>query len=344
MPKKHLLFLVHGMGDHKDGWADAPTTVLRNAYEEYGLSPAFDDQVVIEPLSYSALFATYVSTMQGRIDALAKLPLPANAGGIGKQVIETTQGLTTDSWFVEYFGDVLLYAFTPIRNQVIAHVAAQLTAKLQQHQPYAWSIVAHSQGTRVMHDVLQAMYSHPTNPLPTKPTLYMTIANVSRLFEPYLPKPEVYKSLVYPGGVRSGCCYHFVDVAHQLDPFTWFRPFEPSAGWAGGGPYRDGRFLELSVPARALLNPNPHNLEQYLTWPATHVPVLRALFDLSPNDPSIITAADIARETEDFYEQVIRNSLDPHIEKLKKLRDKAVTTERALVKLAGEFGTLMESV
>ena len=162
----NVLFLVHGIGQHGEKWAEAedgPITALEASVKQYPYfsGKKLSDLVDLVPIRYDDIFDRILETWAD----LAK-GITENAGAISKQAITDTLthlGKMGDdkNTFLRYGGDVILYRgfklfAQRVQIRVITTIAEVITKKLKQPSPtpVRFSILAHSMGTAVIHDAL----------------------------------------------------------------------------------------------------------------------------------------------------------------------------------------------
>lgn len=286
MPK-HVIFLVHGLGDTVPGWSAPVQELIKQKYQLYKISTLgkFDNDFAFKELNYNHVFEGHIETWKENASAVTNI---LEASGIQSDLLSTLMGFSSKAARKEFANthvlDVVLYRFMKgIKSQVISHISEQLVGKLNEASTVpTYSIICHSLGTAVMHDVMQANLTTPHFPLSTAhgvPEVYMTLANVSRVLED--SDTNVYSSAVRPrlqDNNRLYGCNQFINVAHMLDPFTMVRTFKP--GWKKGAakPLNSLKFDSYqALRIAGLTGFNAHDLEHYLAHPGTHVPLFRGL-------------------------------------------------------------------
>jgi hypothetical protein len=275
---KHLLFLVHGMGVHRDAaWANGPITKLKELSSSY---PFFTDRPLAELVEFKPI--QYDHVLSSVLDRWEKLPVDVTAfatqaGLPHADALGWLQGISAEEsdFFWTHAADVLIYrCFGLERTAIQAHVVAELSREIQKHkaadQEAPCSLLSHSLGTAVAHDCLQAMgtqtftdHANALAPQHFRFNALITLANVS----PILSQP--YDSIVRPGprGNPQSYCLEFLNARHEFDPFTLLTPFQPT-GWG---------FAYASAKVRHVRQWNVHDLEHFLEHPAVHVPLFNAL-------------------------------------------------------------------
>ncbi len=286
MPK-HVLFLVHGMGDTVPGWSTPVQELIKQKYQLYKISKIkkFDNNFVFKELNYNYVFEGHIEKWKESASAVTNI---LEASGIESELLSTLEGFSSKAARKEFASthllDVVLYRFMKgIKSQVISHISEQLVGKLNETSTVpTYSIICHSLGTAVMHDVMQANLTTDHFPLSTAhgvPEVYMTLANVSRVLED--SDTNVYTSAVRPrlkDKNRLCGCNQFINVAHKLDPFTMVRTFNPAWKKGSAKPLNNLKYdsyQQLSISG--ITGANPHDFEHYLEHPGTHVPLFRNL-------------------------------------------------------------------
>jgi hypothetical protein len=288
----HYIFMLHGMGAPKKGWSKDAVKVLKDSYVKY---PYLSSQISFEErfkpieLEYGSKFVEIVNAWSTNASAIGPLAEGVNNSQVTKLVGWLKGAGNVDDNFVwSHAADVLLYRlFADVREQIKVHVANQIIAKLNELKSSndKWSVIGHSLGTAVAHDTLDMIWK---GELPdgsdtgfeakhNQASAVAMIANVSRVLQINEP---VYESTVKPGpvgGNKSGCV-NYLNVRHELDPFTFpkmFRPLEwPSKALADSGAYH---YLEVDHYHKK----NIHDLAHYFKNPAVHIALFRKLTNYS---------------------------------------------------------------
>src|SRR6266853_853163 len=197
MPNKHIIFLVHGMGQFPDAsWSKASQDTLSNLYSAYSPINAvpFDQLFEFQPIQYSKEFEDLRATWRNSAAALGTAIASTGLNSDLINELDSLAGATNKNTFMNtHVLDVLLYRFAKqtaatVRETVRQQIYSRLN-QLSATEPRNWSIIAHSLGTAVVHDALHEAYSEaPTANAGnlagiTRPTLVAMIANVSRVLE-----------------------------------------------------------------------------------------------------------------------------------------------------------------
>lgn len=289
----HLVFLVHGMGVHKQSWSTDYVDAIAAAYDQYPSLKGLPLKELFRfvPISYDEIFRELVGNWSDAAELIASAS--TETGAPVSKLTDWLKGADKlDGNFKwTHAADVLLYrGFSLVRERVCAHVAAQLVKAIKQHITdegiSRWSVIAHSLGTSVIHDTLARLWD-PKASMPggiafstgnEQAQLIAMIANVSRVLEtdPY----DVYESSVKPGRNAQpdrGCNY-YLTVRHVYDPFTIPSMFRPQM-WPD-------ELTLLAKPARYVYSEvdhihqwNVHDFGHYLKHPRVHVPLFRRLTD-----------------------------------------------------------------
>jgi hypothetical protein len=164
MPK-NVIFLVHGMGKHPEGWSgakDGPVAALVEAAKAYpGFSDAdpLSNSVEFVEIAYDDLFDRIVTQWQTlaadlrAVSAFAPAQLAALTDAIA--------GLDpAQNWYASHALDVILYrGFAPVRRIVQLRVALQIMRTIADLGTAGrrFGVIAHSLGTTVAHDALHRL-------------------------------------------------------------------------------------------------------------------------------------------------------------------------------------------
>lgn len=182
MASKNVLFLVHGIGDHQEGWsaldAGGPATTLVACAEHYvdrfgpeAGGPLTNSLELVE-IRYDHIFEEvrndWNSLASGLTQKLSAGPDPALVGEVAQFISQATD---PESWWARYALDAVMYKGFRLVREVVKHsVAAQLASgiasRVGEISDPRFSILAHSLGTAVTHDALQllgttAWMNHP---------------------------------------------------------------------------------------------------------------------------------------------------------------------------------------
>jgi len=275
---KHLIFLIHGMGQYgafdaagtwtpdKDGWAKDATEALTDVYEScvapirsgatYGPWPKkFSERFEICPIYYDDIFQEYWAAWNKQAGSLTAA---LSAGGAiapdAKKLAESFANVfgkdKTDAFQYTHLGDCVLYAAATVQQQIKTRVANAIVGKLSQqnfHQNYSgWSVIAHSLGTSVFHHTYAQLLNGlgASAGLLSGPTIVAMLANTAAVIP---GTGTTYPASVQPVNADGFSPKIYLSAAHQNDIFTRLAPFNP--GWSSS---LDGPFINLSGLSRFL--------------------------------------------------------------------------------------------
>ena len=214
--RKHVLLLVHGMGDNvnDDGtvqtdWPDNAKQALKEVYERYATLNAvpFGERLEVVAVNYDSVFNNLLKRWADQSRELRGIGVPID-GIVGDVFNWLDNGRKQEDNFAwTHLADVILYRFfSPVRQRVKTYVAKQFKAALKptnEGSVSSWSVIAHSLGCVVTHDVLHAMDATSPNEdgisildamVPSASVVAM-ISNVSKVLENDI---DVYDSQVVP--------------------------------------------------------------------------------------------------------------------------------------------------
>jgi hypothetical protein len=291
----HVLFIVHGMGDHLPTWSHEHVALLDQLLSGYavakGSSTPFTDRVNVEEITYDALFDHHVLAWGQRVEALAQfgkehgIALPRTLTLLSG----STLAVDAKKFVWETLLDPVLYrGARVVRNDVRAIVCGQVLEKwdwyLSQPRrgvaPVNVSFLCHSLGTIVTSDVLAHIgegrdkASKPFSAAKQSIHLLCTLANVTQLGPPGLIDIDSLKSVVRPTsapkvkGFPRNYLSHYVNARNEYDPFCWWQRFAPT-GWGAGYTEVDVDHLRVAFP---------HDYLHYLRHPKVHIEFFRAMF------------------------------------------------------------------
>ncbi len=320
---KHILFCIHGMGEHDKTWQEAGLKVLKSAFDEYPLlkkNLKFDDVFDVVPLLYSDEFdqlrerwATDLGAVKQALGNQLEADDTSERQRLERKMDDIAEwaGGGGDTFFATHAMDVLLYRFfKTVRMNVHVQIADQILAKLTKAASTpSWSVLAHSMGTAVVHNTLHAMYEsklngHSLRVEDTRPRVIAMVANVGRVLQ--LPALPVYKSRVQPGSVLARrCCMFYLNIRHRLDPFTVPKPFDPDS-WPDPKIFNSRQYQHIR-PSHFLLDKpeQVHDFDHYLRNPRVNGRLFQTLLgeDLVPD-------SDIAAAIATFDAQVVNDATD----------------------------------
>lgn len=301
--RKHVLFIVHGMGMYvaEDGddikpdnqWSEAVADVIREQYQQYpGLSiKPFDEVFEVVHINYDSIFHRILKRWQDSAREIKNAGV--GAAEIATRMVGWLDGGADleDNFGWSHAGDAVLYHyFVLVRQWVKVHVARQFDDHLKPNADGAvtqWSVVAHSLGTSVTHDVLHAMdqTTPPDGDIPIldamvgNANVIAMLGNVSKTLE---TDAKVYQSAVKPftsQGVPT-VCNEYLSCNNRLDPFVTEalmlpKRFDPSGVPAWDQARQEETFLDIEISNVHELN--VHSAKNYLVNPAVHIPLFERM-------------------------------------------------------------------
>lgn len=296
---RRLLFLLHGVGEHGAGWADAPggpASVLRQCSGRFAAfrKRPLDARARLVALSYADILdaaaarwrksavdgaggaARRAGELIRRSEWLARAAdaLEKGAGALLPELAELAGALPAlDGLWPDHASDVAAWrADGRCRDEVRRHVGAELRATLlplaEDGAPVAAVFAAHSLGTAVAHDVLDDLGRRwlatrgPFSPRRWRWRAAFMLADVSRLLAVGGPESLLRAG---PDGDAASWARRLYEVRHAWDPIDRAVP--------KADPLRRGsKRLDVGHAWRA----NVHSFGHYLEHPAVHIPLLRA--------------------------------------------------------------------
>lgn len=358
---KHILFLVHGMGVYVDGdgkpanaWHNKAQQAIvdaANRSETLDLLSLKKDQILkkvqFEPINYDHIFNRLAGGWQKKGGELAKFP---GFEGLGN--IFANAAKLKDNFLWTHAADVLMYKIPYVRNAVKHYVLSQIMRVLNENDRPRWSIVGHSLGTAVTHDVIdlyEKIY-RGEEVWAERPDLVAMIANVSRILQS--GGTSVYSSNTVPG--PTGASRFFLSADHNLDPFTQIRKFRPPPT----GPFSGEAFISahgldhIALPdnfdfgtavqdvSEFIVNNNPHGFAYYMANPRVHLPLISKITGREVSESEIEVAEDdYMAGVSGKAEKSIRDFLEAKAKKVAGL-DSIEDLNRE--QLAQKFKTLLE--
>jgi len=280
---------VTAAGEADDSWSKDAAAALKEQYDKYAFvrRKPFEERFEVVHINYDTEIAKLIKRWQTESQSILGAGVPA-AVPAAKLVRWLDGGAEQDDNFAwTHAACVILYRFFPLmRQRLKIHVANQIQRALAPNAQGAvstWSVIAHSLGTIVVHDVLHAMDATTPNEagisvldtmVPSAQVIAM-IANVCKVLENDV---NVYQSLVVPQSMvqNQSCCFSYFNCHNQLDPFVRPQPFAPSdANPAWTLAKSNGTYLDIETANAHELN--VHSLRNYLVNPAVHIPLLEYL-------------------------------------------------------------------
>lgn len=298
---KHILFCIHGMGEHDDTWQQKGIQVLKSAFGDFDRTSQldFDTTFTVVPIVYNDVFKETreranadFAAFRGAVLADLDTADDASKDVVGRQLDKYSELLGTgdDNFVWTHILDVILYRFSKtIRAGIDVSVAEQIIRALKEIDHKTWSVLAHSLGTSVAHNTINSLHNTgfpnapngplvPLNPLESRCNTLMMIANVSRVMQ--RTGAKVYETNVKPGSATAGrLCSWYLSARHKLDPITIVKPFNPDL-WPDTATFSTKRYQMLR-PAHIHFEsdapPRVHDFDHYLLNPRVHVPLFRSI-------------------------------------------------------------------
>ena len=275
-----VILLVHGMGTHPPGAiSDTFKKALNDRAACFELDFDLDQQdCVLEEYNYSEFFdqirQQFADNAAARQEGFAFLAGAGTAAELIQELTSLEAKFNKDEFIYTHWLDVLLYGTTYFGNRIHAQFAAKFNDLVSQYGHGNIHVICHSLGTAVVHDTLAKLYRPGANIFDGIPdytpgnfnimTLW-TFANVSRLLNLLNGLKDPNQSTVAPGG--NGCTNYFLNICHELDPFTWFKQYKREMN--------DLTHLENDV----VRNINTHDFYEYVTAPLVSRYLLAMIFD-----------------------------------------------------------------
>ena len=247
---KHLVFLIHGMGEQGSTWAKSAIDLLKERYKSFDRLQAgypVNDTLQFVPILYDDVIETYRTRAQNNLEATLS---PIQSGAPTPRVMDTILSLAKrqnkDGFFFTHLMDVVLYRYVAtVRQHVQVRVAKSILEKVvpKRGPVRTWSFIAHSLGTSVMHDTLRNMFGNGVYDSEEQNNYTLDgqqfgvhtglfVANVSRILYPEKHNPPFYSTMIKPSyGRGTGYMRWYLNCNHELDPFPMPRPFAPGEDW-----------------------------------------------------------------------------------------------------------------
>jgi hypothetical protein len=295
----HILFFVHGMGEHDDKWHLPGLAQLKASFASYETlrHRAFDDVFTSIPIVYDDILKTSRERANADFVAFRTAVLAdignddATSSALGKELDKYHDLIGgSDNFVWTHILDVILYRFSnSMRMGIDVSVAEQIIRGLNEHDHVTWSILAHSLGTSVTHNSLNSLYNTgfpnapngpiaPLSPIESRCNTLAMIANVSRVLQ--RTGAKVYETCVKPGSASAGrLCSFYLNARHKLDPFTIPKPFDPDL-WPDPATFSTQRYQHIRPSHIHFENtdlPRVHAFDHYLCNPRVHVPLYRSI-------------------------------------------------------------------
>ena len=283
---KPLLLLLHGVGDHGADWQRPVLDVLEETaatFPRIASRGSLRSQVEVVALRYDDVFDDWLNRWEAQGSKVAafmkasQVKMPRLAASLHDLLLPDDER----GFFWSHAFDAIAYrGVSVIRDQVRSSVITGLIAAINEHlshHPGAdITILAHSLGTIVIHDVL-AELATGSQGVAFKADRFrfsnlFLLANAVSLGPARLVDPRPQSSAVRPlsagqaDGTAPYLSYYYA-FRHDWDPVASWQPFAPKA-WGSG---------HTDVRLRHVHQANVHGYTHYLRHPEVHVRLLRAL-------------------------------------------------------------------
>ena len=293
---KPLLLLLHGVGEHSTTWADSLTKCLdaiAATFPTITTKGTFSSQVVVQPIHYDSVFDAQLDrweTQAGKVDGFVKdtgVKMPRLVGLLEDNLIPPAErGFVWTGVLdaVSYRGITLTR--DDVRVRVMKDIVAAINAHLKKEPGAQVSIMAHSLGTIVAHDVLHLLGTGKKNAGFKTGQFQFTnvflLANATRLGPSKFIDIPSGSSIVRPVSAGPNAagqppyCAFLYNVNNRWDPIASWARFQQT-NWGTG-------FID--VPLRHIHQVNVHGYQHYLKHPDVHCRLFRALLgnDALPRD------------------------------------------------------------
>ncbi|MBC3873956.1 lipase family protein [Undibacterium flavidum] len=297
MPHKNVVLLIHGMGsfaktsDQALGeFGQSFITSINKGLQQFSgfKERKIEDYVDLVEFNYSVFFDEMRNKMAEKSQTIqARLAAISGAGDISSMtatLIGLDKNFGSDKMFYTHWLDVIFYT-TLLGNSIRVSLGKQIAQLVQNYGQDKVHIIAHSLGTAVLHDTLHLLYRPESDPSNVFENLNIgehklksisMIANVSRILNHFNHLTSPYSSIVKPG--IAGCTNSFLNIHHELDPFTWLSRFDPpqNGSWISEVDYEN---CYGDIQTRVVLEPNTHSFTGYVEDPLVTVPLLYLLIE-----------------------------------------------------------------
>lgn len=282
---KRVVFVIHGIGRHEEGWSKAFSTGFGTllgaleADEDFDPEPLLQalEQTVFIEITYDDIYRRSVNVMLQRdADLIAGL----RVAGLNRLATLLTTDADEAHFVRDNIFDVLVYrAMREHRAMTRKHVLQQIHRAVDEHgtDELEYSVVAHSMGTAVAHDALHEMATEPGSPLRHGLTFaiknLVMIANTSALLRSdYDPAQSLVRPFIGPND--PGYVNYYWNFSHRYDPVAQIYSYQ--------------RYMKDHSPKRFTFATidhvqakNIHALTHYLNDPGVHMRLFSAVYGRS---------------------------------------------------------------
>jgi len=322
---KHIVVLVHGMGNWSKDWSKDFRALFEDTYKSYPSLAwrPFEEAFEFVEVDYNDLFDKLRQQWNDEAEKVVGLIQQGRPGaGAVSSLLKIAQEPSRDTFLATHVLDVVLYRFVSTVHEAIkGEVRKQILDGILEDKGTVkgpWSVIGHSLGTSVVHDVIHGMYADILDykghtwkfAAVTRPVLIAMIANVSRVLE---TDADVYKSLVRPSlDPFAGACQIYLSASHEFDPIVVPKAFRPTDDWPSIQARLEGRVQLVRI--NAIEQKDVHALDHYFKNPQVHVRILRAL-----TWPDAISDAVLAQRSAAYEQSTPLSKFDGLLKQLKKI-------------------------
>jgi hypothetical protein len=165
---KPIIFLVHGMGVHNDGWQNEIIAALDQIIADHAYkffkNKSVQDVFEFVPLGYDHILRERLGRVEDAAALLKSLePFSDEVADLSEWITKSSAGNKAYIW--SHAMDVIFYrVHTPtrhlIRTTLVETMATRVDQVLREAPNTPVSILAHSLGTAVAHDVAHLLGDH----------------------------------------------------------------------------------------------------------------------------------------------------------------------------------------
>ena len=166
---KNVLFLIHGVGDHKPGWSKPTQKILDKEFTRYmvqsGKSTKLKDELEFVEISYNDIFTSVWSRWS---ELVSKLEIPNASKPVFKDLTKTLGKASAsgsqagNNKKIDYAGDAVLYYTLElvqrlVQLKVMSIISSTMADRWGKNIRTEFGVLGHSLGTAVAHDALQRL-------------------------------------------------------------------------------------------------------------------------------------------------------------------------------------------
>ena len=185
---KHIVFLLHGMGDSSSGWSQPLQEQLHKKYKNYKVSESIKlkNKCEFKELNYNHIFTSHIEKWSSNGRAVeSQLEASGATSKTLSWLASISQATAKKEFLSTHVLDVILYRYIKgIQSQIISHLSSSIVGTLNAHSVPgtvpSWSVICHSLGTAVMMKCQPtAKLTAPVFPLPTRLAMVPPMAIIS---------------------------------------------------------------------------------------------------------------------------------------------------------------------